>query len=371
MRQFVRTASIASIIVGLAAVAGAQAPTPGQAGKAAAKPSAPARPANLGQVLATVNGETITREDLYRMLNANQVPPPTNAEDEQSVYQIGIEGLVNSKLIKQYLEKQAEKQDVLKVTEKDIDAEFADFEKKLKQDGQDVHVALASHGVTVAQVRDDMRSALRWRKYLEAVATKDNLKKFVAENKDVFNRTQVRASHIGIQVDRNASADAKAKAKEKLAGIKREIDSKQITFADAANKYSDDTANKSSPNGGDLGYFVRKNQINEQFAAAAFAMKPGVVSDPVETPYGYHLILVTDRKEGTPIDFDQNELLIRTEYAADVHERIVASERKTAKIKIEPIPADLFPKAPTPTPGAAPAQPAGKAATPPGSATPK
>src|SRR3954463_9099321 len=108
MRQFARTASIASILVGLAAVAGAQAPSPGQAGKAAARPSAPARPANLDQVLATVNGETITRDDLYRMLNANQVPPPVNAEDEQSIYQIGIEGLVNSKLIKQYLEKQAQ-----------------------------------------------------------------------------------------------------------------------------------------------------------------------------------------------------------------------------------------------------------------------
>ena len=70
--------------------------------------------------------------------------------NEQSIYKIGIEGLVNSKLVNQYLKKQP----TLAVTEKEVDAEFADFEKKLKDDGQDIYVALASHGITVAQVRE-------------------------------------------------------------------------------------------------------------------------------------------------------------------------------------------------------------------------
>ena len=133
----------------------------------------------------------------------------------------------------------------------------------------------------------------------------------MAENKDVFNRTQVQASHIVLRVEPDAPAAEKEKAKQKLLAIKQEIDSGKITFADAANKYSEDDGNKSSPRGGDLGYFVRRGQFNEQFTAAAFALKKGSISDPVETPFGYHLILVTDRKEGTPIDFEQNKLLIR------------------------------------------------------------
>jgi peptidyl-prolyl cis-trans isomerase C len=79
-------------------------------------------------------------------------------------------------------------------------------------------------------------------------------------------------------------------------------------------------------------------------------MKVGAISGPIETPYGVHLLMVTDRKEGTPVDFEQNKILIRNEYAADLHERIIATERKTAKIKIEPMPADFFPKnTPPPT----------------------
>ena len=369
MRQFVRSGLIASIVAGLAAVAGAQAPkaskpaTPATPAGPTAKTATPSRNPILDQVLATVNGETITRDELYRMFNTTGVPP--GAENEQDIYRIGMEGIVNSKLVKQYLQKQPS----LAVGDKDVDAEFADFEKKLKADGQDVHVALAQHGITVPQVRDEMKSALRWRKYLDAVATDANLKKYVADNKDVFNRTQVRASHIVLRVEPTASAADKEKAKQKLVAIKKEIDSGKITFADAANKYSEDDGNKSSPSGGDLGYFVRRGQFNDQFSTAAFNLKKGAVSDPVETPFGYHLILVTDRKDGTPVSFDEQKLLIRSEYASDVHERIVAAERKTADIKVKDMPADFFPKAPTPPPGgAAPADP-GKAA--PKAATPK
>ncbi len=166
----------------------------------------------------------------------------------------------------------------------------------------------------VAKYREDMKDLLRWKKYLDAVSTDENLKKFVAANKDVFNQTQVRASHIVLRCELDAPAADKEKAKQKIAAIKQEIDSGKITFADAANKYSEDPGNKSSPSGGDLGFFIRRGQFNEQFTAAAFALKKGVVSDPVETPFGYHLILVTDRKEGTPIDFEAKKLMIRNEY---------------------------------------------------------
>jgi peptidyl-prolyl cis-trans isomerase C len=365
MRQFVRSGLIASIVVGFAAIAGGQTPSTGQPAKAATKAAVPPRPAILDQVLATVNGEKIIREDLYRMLEATGIPP--GADDEQSIYRIGIDGLVNSKLVKQYLKKQPS----VAVSDKDVDAEFTNFSEMLKKDGQDVHVALASHGITVVQVRDDIRSRLSWNKYIEAVSTDANLKKYVADNKDVFNKTQVQASHIVIRVEPDASLADKEKAKQKLVAIKKEIDSNKISFADAANKYSEDEGNKSSPRGGDLGYFVRRGQFNDQFTAAAFALKKGAVSEPVETPFGYHLILVTDRKEGTPVDFEQNKLLIRNEYSGDVHERIVAAERKTAKIKVEPMPADLFPKAQPPQQGGAPATEPAKPATPSKPATPK
>ncbi len=176
------------------------------------------------------------------------------------------------------------------------------------------------------------------------------------------------ASHIVLIASPEATAAEKEKLKQKLLGIKRDIDSGKIAFADAANKYSEDDANKSSPNGGDLGYFPRR-AYNEQFTSAAFALPKGKVSEPVESHFGYHLILVTDRKEGPPIDFEAKKLFIRSEYGNDLTERIVAAERKTAKIDIKPMPDDLFPKVPPQQqPSIGPGQPPAKAATPPAKA---
>ncbi len=72
---------------------------------------------------------------------------------------------------------------------------------------------------------------------------------------------QVKASHIFLGVPPDATSDAKEAAKKKLAAIKAEIDSGKISFADAANKYSEDDANKGSPNGGDLGYFTPQGAV--------------------------------------------------------------------------------------------------------------
>jgi peptidyl-prolyl cis-trans isomerase C len=249
--------------------------------------------------------------------------------------------------VNQFLAKQN-----IPVTEKEIDEEYAALEAALKKDGQDIGVALGAAGITVAQVRDEMKKKLRWRNYVKAVATDTVLKKYMADNKDVFNQTQVRASHIILRVEPSAPPAEKEKVRLKLLAIKRDIDSNKITFADAANKYSEDDGNKESPNGGDLGYFVRRGQFEPVFTAAAFALKKGSISEPVETIFGYHLIQVTDRKEGTPVDFDQKKLAIQNEYATDLQERIVAAERKTAKIETIKMPDDLFPKvAPAPIGG--------------------
>ncbi len=376
MRQFVRSGLTASIVVTFAAIAGAQAPSgtsqpkqktatptpaPAQApaGKAA---TPPARSPLLDQVIATVNGDPITRGELVSHLNNFGVPPGAVSDDD--MYKTGIEMLANFRLVNQFLVKQNPT-----VTEKEIDAEYNGLAEALKKDGQDINVALASSGLTSAQIREEMKKKLRWRNYVNNVATDPILKKYVDDNKDLFNQTQVKASHIFLRTEPTTTDAEKAKLKAKLAGIKKEIDGNKISFADAANKYSEDDANKVSPSGGDLGYFTRRGQLDPVFTTAAFALKKGSVSDVVETPYGFHLIQVTDRKEGTPVKFDEKKPLILEEYQTDLQEKIVNEMRKTAKIDIKPMPADLFPKAPVPSQGPAPepgkaAAPAPKAAPP-------
>ena len=94
----------------------------------------------------------------------------------------------------------------------------------------------------------------------------------------VTDKSAVRASHILVATEAEAT------------NLKNEIEAGNISFADAAAKYS--KCPSGARNGGDLGFFGR-NQMVKPFEEAAFSLPLNVVSDPVQTQFGYHLIQVT------------------------------------------------------------------------------
>src|SRR5215472_5119564 len=104
---------------------------------------------------------------------------------------------------------------------------------------------------------------------------------------------RVRARHILIKVDKDASPEQKQAAREKLEKIRQEIEGGK-DFAAAATEYSEDPGSKTS--GGDLGFNERSNWVPE-FAKAAFALQPAQISQPVETQFGFHLIKLEERKQ--------------------------------------------------------------------------
>jgi parvulin-like peptidyl-prolyl isomerase len=197
-------------------------------------------------------------------------------------------------------------------------------------------------------IRKEYEGRLRWDQYWKSRATEATLHKYADDNRDLFGGTQLRASHILLKVDPDASESEKQKTRQKLASIKKEIEAGTITFTAAANKYSEDPANSGGA-GGDLDYFTLGTGLVEEFTNVAFKLKKGTISDPVETPFGFHLIQVTDRKEGKPVDFEQNKPYIMREFATMLQKNVVTAERKAAKIDIKPMPKDLFPSQAAPT----------------------
>ena len=100
---------------------------------------------------------------------------------------------------------------------------------------------------------------------------------YINPNLDV---TEVRASHILV------------KTRPEAVKIRKEIVNGDISFEDAAEKYS---LCPSSVNGGDLGYFKRGRMV-QPFSDVAFDLKVGQISDPVGTKFGWHLIKVVDKR---------------------------------------------------------------------------
>jgi peptidyl-prolyl cis-trans isomerase SurA len=101
--------------------------------------------------------------------------------------------------------------------------------------------------------------------------------------------TQTHARHILIKVNQVVPAN---EARRKLVELKERLANKAASFAELARLYSNDG---SAAKGGDLGWLYPGDTVPE-FERAMDALKPGEISDPVESPFGYHLIQVIERK---------------------------------------------------------------------------
>ena len=121
------------------------------------------------------------------------------------------------------------------------------------------------------------------------VLTDDELRQYYDANLSQYQTPgQVRASHILLRVDGDDEAVA-ARAAELAAEARAGAD-----FAELARQHSEDETN--AENGGDLGPFGRGRMVPE-FENAAFALAAGEISDPVRSPFGYHVINVTEKQE--------------------------------------------------------------------------
>ena len=120
--------------------------------------------------------------------------------------------------------------------------------------------------------------------------TEDEVRQYYDANLSQYQTPgQVRASHILLRVEGDDDEATAARAAELAAEARAGAD-----FAALAREHSQDEAN--ADNGGDLGLFGRGRMVPE-FENAAFALAEGEISDPVRSPFGYHVINVTDKQE--------------------------------------------------------------------------
>lgn len=168
-----------------------------------------------------------------------------------------------------------------------------------------------------------------WNRYADEQLTTSELQRYFDDHHRDFDGTELRVSHVLLRVEgRRGQADANAALTE-AARIREEITAGKITFAEAARKYS---SGPSRDVGGDLGFINRHEPMVEEFNSAAFKLNKGEISPPTVTPFGVHLITVTDEHLGTTT---WNDAINPLTAAArqDLFRRTAAELRKTANVE--------------------------------------
>jgi peptidyl-prolyl cis-trans isomerase C len=289
------------------APAAALAPQQGAAPTAAAAPQAPALkpvPAQLPEIVARVNGEAINKTDLENAVRSleGRAGGPVPADQRDRVYRGVLDDMIGYKLLVQ--EAKARK---IAVPDADVDAQVAQIRAQFQSDEQ-FQQALTAQKMTLAAVRDDARSEMSVEKLVEGeiagkIAVKpEAITDFYQKNPDKFQQgARVRASHILIGIPQNADAATKQQARTKAEALLKDLKGGK-DFAEAAKANSQDPG--SAQNGGDLGYF-EQGQMVPPFEQAAFALKPGQMSEVVETQFGYHIIKVAEKQDSRVVPLDE------------------------------------------------------------------
>ncbi|UCD58742.1 MAG: peptidylprolyl isomerase [Candidatus Hydrogenedentota bacterium] len=265
--------------------------------------------AEEGRVLedrvAVVNGSVITKADFDREMNRVQrqysaMGKPISSAQLLEVRKGVLENLVATELL--YQESQNEG---LEISEAAVDEHLAAVKRQFPDEAA-FKDALKRMEISEADIRSEFRRGKAIEQLIdEKVVRKITLsdeetKSYYDNNPDLFTQPeQLRASHILIKVEPEADKSQKDQARKKLEGIQQKLQEGE-DFAALAQEFSQ---GPSSANGGDLGYFGR-GQMVKPFEEAAFALKPGEVSDIVESKFGYHLVKVIDRKPETTIAYE-------------------------------------------------------------------
>jgi peptidyl-prolyl cis-trans isomerase C len=314
---------------------GASTPAADAAATPSPKPADPPKPvpAAIPAVVARVNGQDVPKRDFDRLIKQMEMqagqPVPANRRDE--VYRAILDQLVTYTALVH--EARARKIEVTPAEAKQVsDAKIAELRQQIP-DPKAFNKALAERNMTLERLRADIRNDIAVNKMMAAemvntpAVTDAEVREFYDKNPNEFSG--LRASHILIRPtgsDADAKKNARAQAEDVVKQAKAGAD-----FGELARKYS---ADGSAQQGGDLGFFTRSRMVPE-FSKAAFALKPGEISDVVETQFGYHVIKSVERKD---VPFEEASEKIRgflaSKHRDERQQAFVADVKKKSKIEV-------------------------------------
>ena len=249
----------------------------------------------LDKVVAVVDNEIILKSELDYQINwtaARQSIDPKDPELQKNI--------LNQMIEERLLYAQAEL-DSVEVKDEQVDGQLeSQMNYYIRQYGSQENVEKA-YGMSMDKIRrelrDDVRKSLmaqtlQQQKFASIEASRREVEEFYKENKDSLGVIAERFTLQHIFVNPRGGERVKKAARDLAQSILDSIKA-GADFAEMAKEFSEDPG--SAARGGDLGY-VKRGVFFPEFEAASFALRVGEISDVIESPVGYHIIELLDRR---------------------------------------------------------------------------
>ena len=238
------------------------------------------------RLLVLVGGDPITEGDIHFLMISRSVPKKL----QPAVRKRFLEQLIDRRLMQAFLADRKAKPDKIQLEE-----QITRFHQFLRRNGKDPNKTLEQLGFTPEILRNELALPLAWKTQVNRIVTPKRLRDYFQQHRQEFDGTQVRASQILLKVTDPSDPKQLEAAQDKLQTLRGEIIAGDISFSDAVQVYSQAPSRKT---GGDVGFFRYRGKMPEIITRQAFSLKKGGLSKPFTTPFGVHLLKVTERKPG-------------------------------------------------------------------------
>lgn len=256
-------------------------------------------------VVARVSGEEILQGEVDAVLGrietmfpgaAPEGLDPTTAvtaaggERQLQLRATALEQLIDERLLRAEIERAG-----IVVNAEEIDAGVASIKEQLAARGTDWATFLVRSGRDEQSLRDQVALEMGMRRLVAPMVDDARLERAFESQRRAFDGTRLRISHIVLRPDIGRGDETVAEAFARADTVRRAIVSAELTFDEAARRYS---AGPSRLRGGDLGWISREAPLFDDFASVAYAVAKGDVSKPFATRFGVHILKVTDVEPG-------------------------------------------------------------------------
>jgi parvulin-like peptidyl-prolyl isomerase len=249
-----------------------------------------ARAQSPDAVVAMVGDEPITMRVVDRELTRARGKLPVIEAELGPARAVALDACIQRSLVLQELIAQKKA-----ASPAEVDVAVNRLKKELAARDTTWEKHLAKQGLSDAEMRTELRWGLSWDAYLKDQLSDPNLERYFQRHAREFDGTKLRVAHILWKTSTSDDADAIEKLKDQAEAVRKEITAGKLTFAAAAEKFSQAPTAKQ---GGDIGFIERRAPMPESFSKAAYALELGKVSPPVQTAFGIHLITCLEIKPG-------------------------------------------------------------------------
>ncbi|MGA2035812.1 MAG: peptidylprolyl isomerase [Thermoguttaceae bacterium] len=210
----------------------------------------------------------------------------------------------------------------------EIAAALKQLTGQLRAQRRTLEAYLAAQSITEADLRRQIAWNVAWEKFLTRYATRARMEAhFQAHHRD-YDGTELTVSHILLRTSPGNDPAALERLVKQAQEIRQEILSGRLSFADAAQKYSE---GPSRGEGGRLGAIGRHGPMDETFCRAAFLLDAGQISPPVRTVHGIHLIRCDEvRPGGKKLSAVRKE--VETDLGRELMEKLSELQRRSTPV---------------------------------------